>query len=264
MGLWLLANTVGRDAAELRLTNNGNGPVGASESVGIDVLRGGPRSLKWVQTGGTDARKFAYINKSGLGAATHCVVVDAAAHGGANVDVIGWEDYTSDSTVMHGAAMTPLVGIDGSDWVFELTTEFTAAEAYGITFPAGYEKTVRQVYFCNGLEFSQSVGPVPFTRVPVHAPAVQHCGNFYKLHATAALTLGPVTRAKMDKFYSLPLHEPVFLYDDTGEGDVGDHLPQRLWHCILMGNDSTVPYQDNTSELLFIDLDLGILKHGNG
>lgn len=225
------------------------------------MLRGGPRSLKWKQTGGTDARRFAYIDKAGQGAATHCVVVDAAAHGSANVDVIGWEDYTSDSSTMHGAAMTPLVGIGGRDWVFELTTEFPTAEAYGITFPGGYAKTVRQVYFSKGLEFDHAVGPVQFTRVPVHAPAVQHCGNFYKLHATASLTLGPITRAKLDAFNALPLHDPIFVYDDTGVEAYGDHIPHRLWHVIVTGQDSVVNYNDNAAELIFLTLEVGILKH---
>lgn len=263
MGLWLLANTVARDAAEIRVTDNTNVQVADSEAEGIGVIRGGPRSLKWTQSG-TDARRIVYVNRSGLGTATHCVIVDAVLHEGETIHVWGWDDYAASGSAMHGAAPTPLVGIDQTDWVFELTTSFPDAEAFGVNFPSGYEKTVRQIYFCNGLDFDHAVGPVQFTRVPVHSPAVQHCGHYFKLHATASITLGPITRAKLETFNSLPLHDVVFLYDDTGSSEEGDHIPHKLWQCIVIGQESTVAYQDNTSELLFLDLELGLLKHGDG
>lgn len=264
MGLWLLANTVGRDAAEIRVTDNTNVEVAASEAEGIDVIRGGPRSLKWTQSG-TNQRRIAYVNKSGLGTATHCVIVDAALHEGKVLHVYGWDDYAASGSAMHGAAPTPLIGIDQRDWAFELTTSFPDAEAFGVSFGISdtYSKTVRQIYFCDGLEFDHA-SAVQFQRVPVHASAVPHCGNFYKIHATATMTVGPVTRADIDTYYALPKEDPVFFYDDTGGSDYGDHILHKLWHCIIAGEQVVVDYNDNDEEMLFIALELSILKHGNG
>lgn len=266
MGLWLLANTVGRDAAELRYTNSSNTEQPATN---LDNLRGGPRSLKFDQ-GALATRRYVYLNKAGGLAASHMVVANAAALEGLATSIMSWDAYpgslTSYSTYDAPASFSePTYGIDGSDWVWAHGVGVSNRQAFGFQVATGGTGIdLLKIYFCQGMEFDYAAGTVQFQRVPVHAQAVQHCGNFYKLHATASLTLGPITRAGLDTYYGIPKDDPVFLFDDTGGEDYGDHIPHKLWHCVIMGEESVVEYSDNSEELIFVSIEIGILKHGNG
>lgn len=252
MSIWLLANTVGVLAPETRVTDASNVKVPEAESRGIDVIRGGPRSLKWRQSG-VSARRIWYVNKWRDFKADFCVWVGARHRAGTIYNIRRSNgDYSNMVTVKSGVVNGPYSGMAGEDLVFQFPEE--SAAMFGLETGGGVE--MRQLYFGKSLEFErvppQSV--VQFQPVPVWAPAVRHAGNYYKLHATSQITF-VVDDDLLVSYQRLPKDDPVFLWDPSG-----DHIRHRLWHC-LVSQEQVVRLDDNLNTLT---LDVNILKHGDG
>lgn len=259
MGLWLLANTAGYEAADLRLTDGWGTDITGSEENGLQNVRGGHRGLKFKKTE-TTAREIIYVNKSGLSAPTHIVVTDAESLDGLWMVVDGYESYptlrlTSDHLVTFSET---LVGIDGTDWCRAISFN-NSYEAVGLWFRTVSTATVGKVYFSAGLEFTAATQPI-FSKVPVWAPAERHGQHAYKLHAKARITLQNVSREMLNDYFALPKDDPIFLYDDTGGDTYGNRIPEKLWHCLILAEQ----VQQRFDDLYAISLELGILKHGSG
>lgn len=261
MGLWLLANTVSRDAAELRLTDTSHVEIPSPEADDIDNIRGGPRHLGYTRAAAV-TRHLNYVNTGGGLAATHLVVTEADALSGLTVNVNSWSDYSATSA-NHFSSVSfgePLIGIDGTDWCRALGS-LTAKEAFGIS-PGVGGAAVRlgKVYFCAGQEFLYRAGNLEFSKLPAWAPAVLFNNNWWKLHGTAEFALSNLTAADVDAYLALPRKDAVFFYDDTGAADSGNFLPHKLWHAIILDEVITEVFDD----FYLLQLRIGILKHGDG
>lgn len=265
MGLWLLTNTASRDSTKIIATNASNGAVGAAERRGVDCIRGGPRFLKWTQSGSAD-RIVGYVNKTVPMDATHMVMVDAALHEEATTrEIRQYSAYPGTYSAIT-ADFAGECGVDGRDCVRVLTQQ-TGNEGLAVLIAGTYAKTLRQLYFCQGLEFKEA-SQVSFTKVAAWNAPTLYEGHAYKLHGRASFTAGPLTRSQAETYRNLPKHDPVFFYDDSGTTNRGDHIPHKLWHCIILSEAVVVNYaecaEDEGQDMVFISFEVGILKTGVG
>ena len=269
MSLWLIANTVARDAVDILVTNGSGTEASEAQSQGVDIIKGGPRSFKWTHPVEASGNRITYWSKRENLNFRFCVLVDAKRQEGRVVRVRFYKEFfDTPVTVTERTIGSPYIGISGADYVIHHTSTLPILDADGIMLElsglASESRDLRQVYFDLGLEFAKQSGGVQFERVPVWSPAVAHGGHHYKLHAIGRFTVGPMTRAVVDAYNDVPKHDPVFFYDDTGEAGYGDYLPHKLWHCVILSDDVEVDYTDGDGELLFINFEVGLLKSGSG
>jgi hypothetical protein len=260
MSIWLLANTVGDNAAQIVATDTSDSSSGINQT-GVASIKGGPRHLKWTASHATAARRLAYVNKSGGLVADFCVIVDAKAHDGKQVDIVEFTTYgTTESDVdSRTLADSDYVGTSGRDFVHQFSAKQSSKQGFAVEFAGtDYQKTARQIYFSEGLEFADmpDFATIQIERVGYHAEPVEHFGSFYHLEALASFKVSEVSRADLNTFLGLWKEDPVFFYDSSGSSQVGTAIEDKIWHSIIM-NYRVLPVHDDSNE---IEFDIGILR----
>lgn len=264
MGLWLLANTFGYEAAEMRFTNfdSIDHADDADDGGMMESARGGPRSLGIpIDLPGGNNRLLSYVNtNNSFTPPTHFVGVDFTTQLDATFKLLEWNDTLSGYNEIYEQAPFegPLVGIDYSDFVVAFVPSAPIG-AYSVKLSSG-TYTARQLYLCAGLEFEAQGPSLEFQKTPVTDPAVYHKGNWWKLYGVAHFAVTNVDAELRDAYQALPKDDAVFFYDDTGGDDYGDFIPHKLWHCLILEEQITQAFDD----LYQIDFTVGLLKHGDG
>jgi len=261
MALWLIANTAGRAAAQIVATDTAD--AATSPQGAVNSVRGGPRHLKWTSDSATAARRIAYVEKGGTLTADFCCVVDARAHLGETLKVISFSAYPGTETELSSETISTdnLVGIGRQDYVFPFSSKLTGQDGFAVEFSAtDYEKTARQIFFGEGLEFSQSPGgsEIIVSPLPIHQEAFIFEGQPFHLYAQATVVVSDVSRELLHDYMQLRdrHREPMFLYDDTGTALIGQALEHKLWHVIIV-EDSITPIDNDEHQ---IEWTLGILR----
>lgn len=251
----ILANTVGRDAAEIRITDSSNVDVGASESAGKTIISGGARYLRWTQSG-TAERRVVYINTNGGLDFTHVFIRNADWHSGQTVDIVSWSSYPSTMTTEMSSVDLDsyLVGPNTLDAVVPLTVD-TSPEAVGIVFPSAYETKVGQIYFCQAVQFDALVGEHTGEVLPETEPQRQHWRKHYEIEEQATIMLDG-DQSDVDGLADLPKREPIVLYDDSGSGGVGHGIADLAAHCLLTRDSAEARADDS----YLVALDYEILR----
>lgn len=259
MSIWLLANTVGQECAQIVATDTSDAATSSQDKVG--VIKGGQRHLKWTSDHATAARRVAYVDKTSNLTADFCVVTDAVAHNGKNLKIIEFTTYPGTETNLFNATLagTDFIGSGAQDFVYKFPTQQTSKQGFAVEFGStDYQKTARQVYFSQGLEFPDMPGnyEIELQRVSIHEPPAEHYGQRYKLWALATLAASEVTKAQLQTYIQLWKEDPVFFYDTSGTAQIGNAIEEKLWHCIILQEQIT-PVHDDSHR---IDWTLGLLR----
>lgn len=257
MSIWLLPNTAGHAAALIEATDTSG--TSESDQSKVGCIRGGPRHLKWTSEEATAAARLAYVESTNGLTADFCVIVDAADHNGKAISIRYATTYPGTTVEIDSDTLSTYVGSGGTDYVNQFSKE-SSREAFILEFSAtDYQKTARQVYFCEGLEFVDLAERSVTTRqrVSVNAPAIEFHGHYYKLWGRVELTLSQVPRADLDTYLELPKYDPVFFYDDSGSSSIGNTIDEKLWHALIL-EDQVKDIGDDIHEIKFV---LGILRH---
>lgn len=261
MSLWLLANTVGRASAQIVASDTSD--VAISDQSKVGIVRGGPRHLKWTSDHATAARRIAYVEKGGSLVADFCVVVDAKAHDGSNLKVIEFTAYGGTESNLDSRTLgtSDYVGIGRQDFVYKFSSKQSSKQGFAVEFGGtSYRKTARQVFFAEGIEFSEHPDGSQITVQPVsiHEQAFTFKGHPYHLYAQASIVFTNVTRATLDAYQQLKQNhpEPMFLYDSSGTASIGNAIEHKLWHCVI-DEDVFTPINDDAFN---VEMTLGILR----
>ena len=252
MSLHLIANTVGDAASGMQVVTNSH--VAATKT-GVENLKGGPRFLGF--TTSVDRRRVAYVNTRGGLEANFMVAVGMDAHDMKEINVLAYSTWTSTASSIFSTASfgETLVGPFARDWVVPLGAQ-TNKQAFALHFATGsYPKTLKKLYFGQSLEFPyvDERSPLRFRRMPVWGSQVRYRDTYYRLWGEAELAVTNVTDAMKNAYYSLPMDDPVFFYDDS---ENSRYLPHKLWHCIIIAED-IIQRADNAFDMTF---KLGLLE----
>lgn len=260
MSIWVIANTVGYSCAQLVATDTSD--AATSTQANVSTVRGGPRHLKWTSDHATAARRIAYVDKTGNLAANFVCMVDAAAHVGKNVKIIEFTSYGGTEANIDSRTLdtADLAGYQSQDWVYKFSSTYSSKQAFAIEFGAtDYQKTARQIYVGEGLEFSD-VPPnyeISLSRVSIREPLVEYKGQRYKLWATASLSVTEVSKSLLQSYENLYKDDPLFFYDSSGTNTIGNAIEEKFWHAVVLSEQIT-PLENDVHQ---IDWQLGLLRN---
>ena len=255
MSLIVLANTVGRDAARMLVTDTSNTDSGSGYYATVTKAKSGPRYWKTALT--TGAHRIVYINKTNKLSFDYAVIARAKWHDSYDINILSFTTYPGTADTLSTITMADYVGPYSCDYVYSRGSVLEDREAVGIEYAdTGYTKYFSQIFFCQSLTFEHAQPRMDFQLAPYMARPVRAFDNYWYLYATASFTLTNVTTSELDTWWSLPLSYGFFLYDDSGTATVGDFIEHKLWHCILL-SEQVIPIHDEFNNLA---LQVGILR----
>lgn len=224
--------------ALLFLTNTAAANVLSLETAGASISSGyeqgdaiaGPRSRLVRADAGTS---HSWVINTTSHTVSHVVLGRADFFaGGLNASQIKVEygsGPSTDSTTAAGS-MT-LLGPKDQDWVktiAQTSTSFRLTFEHSSSSATMYSK----VYFSNGFDFG-SMPQLVESRIDEQRVKPLLGYQFHQTERVFTLRWQNITQSKMASFRALPLHWPLFLYDESGY--LFDH---KLEHCVVGESDA--------------------------